>query len=739
MSSIPVKYSLAVGQWEFWVRELEGVEELSKPFHFKTKFFLDRQSMTGEPSAFDPDLVIKEAATLILRREEQVARRITGVITHATLSAVVQGDAEVALVFEPRLALLGWRTDIRTHRNQSVPEIVSDVVQALGVEIELRLRESYVSRPYCVQYRETDLDYVHRLLEDEGIFYFFTEDGTMVLGDSPDAYQPITGTPTLPFFPPSADYRTEEAVNEIGSRATLTPAKVTLRDWNTEHPSLNMDMSHATQMRGSEEWYDYPGEYENPGEGARKARLHAEAFDRQGAATLGASTSARIHPGSTFLLLDVPDPDSVGNQGEHVIRKVEHKWNRLDAGFGVRFESDGSDVTYRPARTTFVPRTFNPVTGFVCTDGQDIQCDRFGRVKVHFQWDRIRPHDDDCSHWVPVVQDNTGGSSAIPRRGWEMLVHYLEGDPDRPVVLGRVYNGADPPEEPLPEEKTKSSLKSLSTPSRDGKNEILFDDLAGRQVMRVVAQKDQLMSIANDLTEATIGPHQSGVDGNESVSIGGNTTWNVGADWRPAVGGNQTYTVGADVKRTVTQGDAISITGDRTITIGGNHERKVYSDDALMANSLEEQIGADVTEEFQGKHDRKFGKEFNLTIGGSSFETALETKTETTSKFRKETVGGMHLTLAKGQFQMRVTDNRTTTVGGFVYTKAKKELTLTGAEKFKSHSPSVSLNGSTDITLKVGETVVVMKDGVIRIDAPEKIALVTQGANNQGAGKSRQI
>jgi len=742
MSEQPLEYRILVQQWGFLVREIRGTEELNKPFRFEARFFLDHQSMTGDPLGFDPDLVIKQVAQIVLQRGIDEVRRIQGVVTSCSLSAAIGGVPEIHMVIEPRLALLGWRKDIRVHRNLTVPQIVTEVVEALGVTVDNRLTESYDLRPYCVQYRERDLDYVHRLLEDEGIFYYFTpsRQGTgdvMVLGDAESAYEPIAGDPVLPFAAVAGENMNVDAVHELGSRAELTAGEVTLRDWNTEHPSLNMDVSHPTAVALETEWYDYPGEYEEPEGGKRKARLHAEAFDRQSAALVGASTCGRLYPGSTFTLTGAPVEETPG--GPQVVRKLVHDFHLTDGGFSVDFEADPSALVYRPARETHVPRSFNPVTGIVCTNGEDIQCDHFGRVKVHFHWDRLQPYDDDCSHWIPAIQDNTGGSSAIPRKDWEVLVHFLEGDPDRPIVLGRVYNGADPMHEPLPETKTRSSLRSLSTPTRDGSNEIMFEDKAGGQVISVHAQKDQLITIARNRTEQTLATCTSNIGNDESIAIGSNAQWDVGKAHSATVDGNQTWSIGGNSERIVESSDGAHVEGNRTTAIGGNHERKVFADDVVTAKVLEEKIGGDVTEQFEGKHNRQYGKECQIQVGGSVLETAKETKTETANKERKEKIGGLQLVHAKGEVQLRVTQNRETTVGGALLAKATKELTLTGAEKFVSHSPTMNLNGAADITLKVGDTVVLMKDGIIRIDAPQQIAMVTDASNDQGAGKSKQI
>lgn len=731
MDKLPLRYWIDLGKFTFDVREINGREEISRPFRLEAKFVIDDPAFE-----FDPDDVVKQEVVVRMERDGLI-RRIQGVVTDVVLAAAVRGAPEVTIVVEPRFVILRHRRDYRLFRDKTAPEIVSEVVQALGVKIELRLRDAYERRPYCVQFRETDYDFVNRMLEDEGIFYYFLDNDTMVLGDSPAAYETITGKPELPFRAGQGTDMNEDAVFGLGNRAALTPGKVTLRDWNTEHPSLNMDVSAPTQVPGGPEWYDYPGEYLEPAGGARKARLMAEAEACAAAAFRGGTTTGRIVPGAIFKLVEAP---AGSKDGGYVVTAVDHRWHRDKEGFKNHFEALEEQIIFRPARETYVPRILNPVTGTVTTPaGQDIHCDAMGRVKVHFHWDRLFPYDDTCSHWIPVLQDNTGHSCAIPRVGWEVLVHFLEGDPDRPVVLGRVYNDEDPFTEKLPAAKTRSGLKSMNSPGRMGTNEIRFDDLAGSETIFVHAEKDQNINIANNKTENVLNNENTTVKNDESITIGNDATWKVGAHHSNIVKGNQTWDVSGDRTRTVSKSDTATVDGNRTMTIGGSHEREIYFDDATSAKNMEEEITGDVTEKFKVGHLTEIGKELKLTVNSSYMETAEDSKNEGTGVKRTETIKGKSFTEAGAEMKMRVNKTRTTTVSGMVTVKATKMITLTGAEKFSTHSPSALFNGATDITLQVGKTVIMLKDKLIKITAPNSISFLVSSTNNQGAGKSTQI
>lgn len=735
----PLVYQVAVAGFAFQVRAVTGFEELSRPWRIELAFSLDPQTMLGDPDAFDPDVVIKQDAVLSLERGGAVVRTVRGIVTDAELSVSATGHPEVGLVLEPRASLLRHRRDVRSHRNLTVPEIAKEVAEALGVKVETRLRESYPKRPYSVQWRESDLDYVSRLLEDEGIFFYFTADDALVLGDHPSAYTP-TGL-ALPFRDAAGLNQNEDAVHELGARASVTAGKVTLRDWNTEHPNLDMDVSHPTRVDFGPEWYDFPGEYEEPGEGKRKARLHAEAFDCAAAAVVGRATAGGLLPGHTFVVSEAPPG---AESGELVVRRVTHSWERTKAGFEIAFEAERADVVFRPARQTDVPRIMNPLTGIVCTNGEDIHCDHFGRVKVHFHWDRIRPYDDDCSHWIPVLQDNTGGSSAIPRKGWEVVCHFLEGDPDRPIVLGRVYNGDDVFQEKLPHAKDRSSLTSLASPDRRTGNEIRFEDAAGLERLFVRAPKDMNVVVGNDQTQSIGNAATSMVENDETVSIGGDASWKIGDTTQPTVGGNQTWSVSGDRTRKVGLGDVSTIGGDHELIVGGDHEQKVFADVNYAAGELEETIGGKLAEEFKEKHSTQFRTTMELTIGGAFEQQAKSSKMEQTTRDRTETVTGSHTVKADEEYQLRCFTERQTTVSGSLEARAGETLTLTGAELHRQSSATASWEGSADVTLVVSdgsgpESSIVLGAGVITIRTGGDVSIDVSGVAEHAASAATQI
>jgi len=383
----PLRYFLQVGDAVAPVREIEGREAMSAPFRFELRFTLD-DGLWAEPE----DL-LKRAALIRMERDGEHVRSIAGIVTEIAAEATTRGVTEVLAVIEPHLALLRHRTDHRVFRNKTVPQIVEEVLGVVGIaksategasKLTLRLSESYATRAYTVQSSEADLDFIHRLLEDEGIHYFFLEHDGLVLGDSTAAYEPISGSRVVPFRAGHGIDMSQDAINAVGRRAAASIGKVSLRDLNLDKPSLDLSVSAEGPTPGGPELYDYPGEYAEPAEGARKARIFAQAYACEAATFTGKSLSGRLVPGHVFELEDTPDAVA---DGQHLVTVVRHAWKRDVTGFSCGFDSLPAEMTHRPPVVTPEPRLLNPMSGVVTgPSGEDIHTDSAGRVKVHFHW-----------------------------------------------------------------------------------------------------------------------------------------------------------------------------------------------------------------------------------------------------------------------------------------------------------------------------------------------------------------
>jgi len=727
----PVRYALSLGERLMWVREVRGTEKLSETFRFEIEVSLE----AGDP--LDLDAVVGAAAILQIRREDDVIRTVTGVLTEVERNSVPLSTATTwfRCVLEPRVARLRFRQDIRVFRDQTAIDVVEQVWRAGGVDVERRLRGSYAVRGYNVQMRESDLDFGKRLLEDEGVFWFSTEDGTVVLADSGEAWDEHAAP--LPYRDAGGLEQGEEGVVELGTTGEIVPRQVTLRDFNPEHPSLDMDVDARGPWAEGPFFYDYPGEYELPPEGSRKARIRAEALDWRFKRLAGRTTAAWPRVGEVIRLTDLPD----GFLDDAIVpTRIDHRWRRTDDSFDLAFESVARDVTPRPWPTTHVPALPNPLTGFVTGPaGEDIHTDVWGRVKVHFPWDRLQPKDDHCSDWVPVIQDNTGHSSAMPRIGWEVLCHFLEGDPDRPVVLGRVYNGADEMPEKLPLRKTATALRSHSSPGRVGRNVIRFEDAAGEEQIWFKAERDKNIVVVNDKTERVDSTEGRRVRGHEQVAVGVDQKIVVHGNMSEGTDTNRTETIGADRKIDVGDARGDNVGKDHSLTIGGSHLRKMGEADGVTTNgSMRESVGG-VILEASVKDNRLFmGRISALVVGGGIFELAKDSRAESAGRARGELVGGIVLGKAEERIATRVGKTRKTLAGGSYTVEATKEVILNAFEKLTTKSTTAELKGSKQIKLKVGDTEVTLGDGSLGMKSTSTISISTTAENKLAAAQSAQ-
>jgi type VI secretion system secreted protein VgrG len=562
----------------------------------------------------------------------------------------------------------------------------------------------------------------------------------MVLGDSTAAYD--TGGPLLPFHAGLGMDQHEDAIVAVGARASVGPSKMTLRDWNRAHPSLNMQVQAPTPLPAGPEYYDYPGEYLEPSQGQRKVDLRAEAVVCSHAAVKGRTFCARLVPGLVWKLDGAPN---AAFDGGYVVTVIEHDFERTKSGFSNGFEALRDDVVYRPPVVTEAPRLLNPMTGFVTgAHGDDICTNEMGDVKVHFHWDRQFPYDNTCSHWVPVLQDNTGHSMGISRVGWEVLVHYQEGDPDRPVVLGRVYNADDNFPQRLPDMKTRSALKSLWSPrevkgEEQGTNEIQFEDLKGSERMMSYAERDQNIVIAGDKNEDVFEDETRIVKHDEKITIGGDQTMEVHADHMPQVQHDQKWTVSGDRTRHTQGNESTTVHKDRKVKISGSHERHMGTDDRTnVVKDFKETVSGAVTEKSEANNLVQAEKTSELTVSGSLNEEPKENKMESTTQKRTESISGDLNVTAQAEVGTRCDATRTTRVGALT-ASANEEMVIAGIKHLETHSATGLFDGAQELTLKVGDTQIIMKKDTIAMVTDGQITIDTQGQNELTSTTSIQI
>ena len=568
-----VSFELKVGSLaksDLEVVSFKGEEALSTPFAFEVEFF----PKSEEPIALH-DLVATKAC-LTLSRPGGATRHVHGVCAGVELRGVYAGRPRYKLRLVPRLRLLGHTARSKVFQKKSAPEIVKAVLDAGEVKVRDALSGSYEKRAYCVQHAESDLDFASRLLASEGIAYYFehTEDAeTLVLCDAPSDFPDLAEGTELPYRLETGQWSDEEFLSRLSLTKALRPGAVALRDFDFERPSTDLETESSASDGDAElEVHDYPGEYLSTSEGRRLSKALLQEL-RFGADTAeGASTCQRLIPGCLFE--STGHPDDAFNRKLLAVR-VEHEGKRqasvgdagaIEDGYSNRFLAIESGKPYRPRHRARRARIEGPETATVVgASGEEITTEERGRVKIQFHWDRDGQDDESSSCWVRVMQRWAGagwGASFIPRIGQEVLVRFLEGNPDRPLVIGALYNGQNTPPISLPDDKTQSTLRTASSPGSGGSNELRFEDAAGAEELFLHAEKDQDVEVLNDASERVIGSQSRKVEGDASTTVEGNQVQRVWLDDAAKIDGSQT----------------LDVSGSRLVSVTGSHTEKVLGD-----------------------------------------------------------------------------------------------------------------------------------------------------------------
>jgi type VI secretion system secreted protein VgrG len=607
----------------------------------------------------------------------------------------------------PKMWLLTRRFQSQIFQDLATPDILKKMLEAAGLkadeDFKLGLKRSYKPRKYCVQYRESDMDFVSRLMEEEGIFYWFehTEDGHVLrIADNSSAHEPILGESTLAFLPGDEGRTQAEAISDFRYGKAVRTGKVTLREFDFVKPTLDMTASSPADKWKELERYEYPGDYHVNGLGSElvKIRLEEEQAWREGAE--GEGTCRMMAPGQTFTL-DLHKRDAL-NQ-EYLITEISHYGTqphaaeednlgtegRTEPTYENEFECLPKSRPFRPERVTPRPRVEGPQTAIVTgPSGEEIHTDEHGRVKVKFFWDRSSHKDDKSSCWIRVSQGWSGaayGSMIIPRIGHEVIVEFLEGDPDRPLITGRVYNGGNVPPYALPANKTRSTLKSDSSPGGGGSNELRFEDKKGSEEIYAHAQKDYNIVVENDRTR----------------TVGHDETWEVGNDQTGTVKHDQKLTVKNNRTKRVDVDQSESIGGNKTIDVTGNHTETIHKSKKVNVT-----LG----------HTETVNAYQSITIGGARMLKVGAAFTQTVVGLKSTTVGASLSVKVSRNYSVKVNGNRKTDIGKNYDEKVKGTHTEFVDGDFVLHAKNLELMAEEKILISVGKATITMeKDGTIQI------------------------
>jgi len=685
---------------------MHGREELSRVSEYQ----LDLLSLKSD---INLDQILGKIVTITVALQDDSPRHFNGYVTRFSQGGTHGRYRRYHATVHPWLWFLSRTSDCRIFQEMTVPDIVKKVFADHPTsKIKDELTGSYAKWNYCVQYRETDLNFVCRLLEHEGIYFYFThEDGqhTMVLADSYSAHEACQGDP-VPFI--AAEDLAREDIEHIKTW-TLTreiqPGVFVHDDYDFERPNVELKTQKAVvrQYTPSDyEMYDYPGEYLQKGDGEAAAAVRIDEFAAQFELAHAASNVKTLSVGSLFNLDKHPREDQ---NAEHLVVSATYDLEFSDyeamperggAEYSCSVVAMASKEQFRPKRMTPKPSVQGPQTAVVVGPGGDeIYTDKYGRVKVQFHWDRLGQKNENSSCWIRVSQPWAGtawGGIAIPRIGQEVVVDFLEGDPDQPIITGRVYNAEQMPPYALPANMTQTGIKSRSSKGGgpDNFNEIRFEDLKGSEQLFIHAEKNQDIEVENDETHWVGHDRTKTIDNDETTHVKHDRTETVDNNETITVHGNRTETVDKNETITISGNRSENVAKDESITIGKNRTEGVSGNESIS-------IGKDQTISISGNKLLTIDKKESITVGDSRTDEVAKDETISIGKNRKAEIGqDDSLNVAK-KLIVDAGDSITLTTGSASITMKKDgTITIKGKDITIQGSGKINVKASSDVIVK---------------------------------------
>ncbi len=550
--------------------------------------------------------------------------------------------------------------DCRIFQDLSIPQILSELFRSRGFSDfdTSNISGSYPALEYCVQYNESDYAFASRLMEEAGIFYFFQHEAgkhTMVLSDSTaGCYDCKNGS--VDFSDKLSERTSSSEIWRWAHSYQFKPGRWAHEDFNFKSPQNDMVATSNTTMdlpRVTDfEVYEYPGRFSVRGDGSSIADVRMQAEESQHNVVHGAGSCRSFSPGARFTIAKHHSEREKGQS--YIVTEVHHQMDgsgqfttggsEATAGYENDFSCVPAETQYRPIRETPVPRVQGPQTAIVVgPPGEEIYTDEFGRVKVQFHWDRYGQQNEHSSCWMRVSQVHAGknwGMMDLPRIGEEVIVDFLNGDPDRPIITGRVYNGQNMPPFSLPAGKTRRG-NMTKTYKGAGFNEMSMDDTPGQEQLRVNAMydmnsnvnNDQTLDVGNNQTEKVAVDRTREVGNNEKVTVGVNWETSIGTDKKTTVGVSHTEDVGVSQTISVGTSQAISVGATQSTSIGSMKTESV----GLMSN---ESVGVAKTTSVGAMHTHTVGAMLNTSVGFISAEMVGMNKTLIVGADLEQNVGG---------------------------------------------------------------------------------------------------
>ncbi len=656
------------------ILSLQGHEALSQLYVFKALI------KTRDAGLSFAQMLDKEVSIVMMAGPELTdERHFSGIITKFSQARTHHGDVDASndkwytyhVEFRPKFWLTTKQSASKVFQEKTSKDIISEVLGDSGVTFEWKLQGDPPERLYTLQYEETDFNFISRLLEHDGISYFFDhKNKKVVFTDNPGGFPDCTPTADANYDEEVGMVYAmgkEEVVSDFTYEETIGTGKVVLNDYFYEAAQSDQKVTEtegAVPNFSKLEQYEHTQNYDNVGLGTVYARIRKEENIYTSKAAHGRATCRSFCPGHIFTL-------AKHFRGECNRRWIltETRYNLEQGHFSVHFSAVGADVKVRPARVTPKPRIYGVQTAEVTgPPGAKVYLDEMGRAKLQFHWDREGSKNDRSSMWVRVANNYAGkdyGIQWIPRIGHEVLVSFVNGDPDCPVVTGRVYNNYN--QAPLgPANKWQNIIKTIKD------NHILFDDQDGKELVDIRAQKDMKTLVLNDNTRQ--------VNNDEFIIINNNRSIEVEKQHDEEIGTNMNINVGENLAQTVGKGFTQVVGKDASISVGKNAARRVKGED-LTEIDLEASLSV--------------GKKYSIAVGKDFFlDVAKNGKMNFEKKLRLRSGKDMAIDCDKKAI-MQVKDQLTIKVGSVTAVLKKNgDVTVKGKKMNFKASSKIKMKGS---------------------------------------------
>ncbi len=641
-----------LGEDTLVLKQFSGYERISKPFFFDLV-------MTSKKCDLDFDAIVGKNATVTIDIGG-VTRYFSGIIGEFTQGFTdYLEDTEMTVYtakLYPKFWQLKYTKDCRIFQKLSTIDIITKVLEENGVsnfEFKTSQSRGEAVRNYCVQYNESCFDFISRLLEEEGIFYFFEHtqgDHKIIFADDPKAHTPCPDAEQAELEMSKTDIHFLNKITKCYVRQNVISKEHSIQDYNYKTPSTNLECPLGGRGNAGE-IYEYPGIHKDLGEGGEDVRIYLEGDEWPQKSVYGSSTIPYFVSGFTSEFEGLQREDA---NKKYILFQVKHLAKLKTNGkciYHNDFVAFDADIPYRPPRTTLKPLISGSQTAFVTgKQGEEIYTDEYGHIKVQFHWDREGKKDEGSSCWIRVAQgwaSNNWGILFTPRIGQEVVVSYVNGDPDRPLVTGCVYNAEHMPPY-LPDEPTKSTIKTDSSKGNDGYNELRFEDLKMKEQIYRRAETDDDTWVVWGTYTTTIerGDRRVHIKGVGGARRGdGNDLLNIDDGFRKEVllnGDYITEMTKGDRKHTIITGNEI-----RTIETG-NRTIELQSGDELH------KITGNVTREVTGDYTVEIGGNLtinvvgNIVINGQTFSLTTKDTTRSESGTSTDIVSGTTTTIKVG-------------------------------------------------------------------------------------------